>query len=83
MVSKREEVFFLLWGNLLQTAKGHYRAFATPSFGGEKSGGNWTGVNNLQQVGAEVGRCARDRGRERKTAGVVSGTKKNILLMQA
>lgn len=29
MVSKREEVVFLLWGNLLQTAKVHYSVLAT------------------------------------------------------
>lgn len=58
MASKREEVVFLPWGNLLQTVKGHYSVLATESFWGEKSGGNWTGVNNLQRANAEVGRCA-------------------------
>lgn len=67
-------------GNLLQTAKGHYSFLAAESFWEEKSGGNRTGVNNLQQAGAEVGRFACDRGRERKTAGVVSVTNKNLLV---
>ena len=58
MASKREEVVFLPWGNLLQTAKGHYSILPTErSFWGRKSGGNRTGVYNLQQDDAEVGRC--------------------------
>lgn len=57
MASKREEVVFLPWGNLLQTAKGALQHFGQRERGG-KSGGNRTGVSNLQQANAEVGRCA-------------------------
>lgn len=79
MASKREEVVFLPWGNLLQTAKGHYSTLATErrgggcggvGWGGRESGGNRTGVNNLQQADAEVGRCAGEtRGREKDSRG--------------
>lgn len=71
---KREEVVFLPWGNLLQTAKGHYSILATErSFSGRvETGRVWI---TFKQADAEVGRCSMKRGRERKTAGVVSGTK--------
>lgn len=41
---KREEVVFLPWRNLLQTAKGHWRVLE-----GEKWFGHRMGASNLQQ----------------------------------
>lgn len=71
MASKREEVvffFFLPRGICCKQLRGQYNSLATEkSFRGGKSGGNRTGVNNLQRADAGVGRCAGGGGeRERK-----------------
>lgn len=73
MASKREEVVFLPWRNLLQKAMGHYSTLATERREGSRveTGRVWVTFSRLMQrlVGAhETG--------GRKTAGVVSGTKK-------
>lgn len=86
MVSKKEEVVSLPQGNLLQTVTGHYNNLAAQkSFWRGKSGGNRTGVNNLQHADPEVGRCAWEEGREEDSRGSIwhKNVKKKILLMQA
>lgn len=58
MASKREEVVFLQWGISCKQLRGITAFWLQGIDLGGKLGGNWTGVNNLQQAEAEVGRCA-------------------------